>query len=354
MELNRKCAEKKRLRDQFIPRISSSLFPGSATEIPDMQGSTSSYWKIIIFATAAILAVWHGSIAFSAPLSSPSHTPPKIKTGTVTGRFVVQSGGSMSGGTVMLYNADTGPPPLIAQYKRVPTRIVGIDQDSAFQATMPVGTYYLAAVKRNSGRQFGKPLPGDYSFRYYKPDSLELDTLSINEGERIDLGTLEAHPWQEHRMDTRQSSTAIEGTLTDMEGRPIENALVFAFSTPRMQGNRPKFISEKTGKDGRYSLMIAGDATYYLMARDKMGGGQLQEGEIIGVYGTQKPVGVAIKTGETVKGIDFKVARMERRGPADTVGSGKEPDPTGQVSRNPSMLPSANPPGSLLEKKQPE
>ncbi|MHB8789399.1 MAG: hypothetical protein ACYDBT_05910 [Desulfobulbaceae bacterium] len=302
---------------------------------------------------AILFFVWNSGVALSDPPPPPPSASPDVKTGIVTGRFVVQGGGSMAGGKVMLYNSKAGPPPNIALYKRVPSLIVEIDSEEGFQGTLPVGKYYLVAIKRNSGKHFGRPQQGDYSFRYSKPGSRELNQFSIKEGDRFDFGTLEAHPWQESRMDAMSVSTAIEGTLTDMEGKPVENVLVFAFTTPRMQGRRPKFISEKTEKDGKYSLMIAGDATYFLMARDTMGGGQLREGETIGVYGTPTPVGVAIKTGEIVKGINFKVTKMKHRGPVETESSEQEPDPTEQGSQNPSLRPLTLP-GTQLEKSSPE
>ena len=262
------------------------------------------------------------------------------KTGIVTGKFVGNGKESMAGGQVIFYKAGVEPPPNITRYIRVPLpRLTSkIQPDGSFRAELPGGKYFFGAIKRNSGKQFGMPSKGDYYYRYYKPNSRELQEFSVNEGDYIDFGTLEARPFR-GRVKALSAQTAIKGRLSDMDGKPVENCLVFAFPTPQMLRQLPLFVSSKSGKNGEYILNVAGDSTYYLLARDVMGGGQVKEGGLIGFYGEQKPVGVTIQSGAIVKNIDIKVKRMGHRGPELQPGEDQKIDPRNKGIRKPSGLP---------------
>jgi hypothetical protein len=68
---------------------------------------------------------------------------------------------------------------------------------------------------------------------------------------------------------------------------------------------KPLFISEKTGKDGRYILRVHQGGNYFLKIRNSYGGGAMKAGEIMGSYGQEKPMAVEVKTGAVAKGINI-------------------------------------------------
>lgn len=303
--------------------------------------------SFIVFVHLFALCFWASSVL--PELGSAS--PPPAQYGSVAGSFKVKDGGTMAGGQVSFFRADDGPPPLYAKYTRVPDQIIEIDAGNSFAAVLPAGEYYLLAVKRRSGERLGPPTEGDYGFRLMDTRG-EWKAFAIREGEHLDLGTLEVK-FKGKREKAVQAATTITGIIRDTEGKPVEHAVVFAFSTPRMQGNRPLFLSSRTVLDGKYILHVDGGATYYLLARDLLGGGQVAEGEIIGTYGQPVPAGISVLVGETVKGIDIVVSRMGHRGPV-VPGTSKELDPAKQQSKRPSWLPSSLPgslpQGNILEK----
>ena len=112
---------------------------------------------------------------------------------------------------------------------------------------------------------------------------------------------------------TATGISAIEGSVTDSLGKPLENILVLAFTDAAMMG-KPMFISEKTGKDGKYLLRVHQGGKYYLKIRSAYGGGAMQPGDIMGSYGKEEPVAVELKTGAIVRGIDITGAPFKRQG----------------------------------------
>jgi len=74
---------------------------------------------------------------------------------------------------------------------------------------------------------------------------------------------------------------------------------------------RPKFVSEKTGPDGRYLIHLPEGGTYYLAARDKFGGPP-KIGDLYGRYdqGTIEPSAVVLREGEQRKNVDIHVTRV--------------------------------------------
>jgi hypothetical protein len=74
---------------------------------------------------------------------------------------------------------------------------------------------------------------------------------------------------------------------------------------------RPKYVSEATGADGRYVLFFPEGGTYYLAARTRFGGPP-KIGELYGRYddGTVEPSAVHVKDHEFVKNVDITVHKI--------------------------------------------
>lgn len=283
------------------------------------------------------------SLAQDNPAGPPLPSTEGMKTGEICGQLIAKGGGSMEGGSVLLYSAEKGPPPNLASFLRVPNVIREVLPNGTFCVELPAGEYYLLAVKRNSGKKYGRPQKGDYWFRFREKDSTELRKIRLLEGRHIDLGVLEALPRPGKKGLQFTNKTSITGSISDSEGNPVPNVAVFAFATPQMQGQKPLYVSDFTGTDGKYILKVSGDSTYYLMARDIMGGGQVQEGGLIGSYGGPEPLAITVKSGETVKGIEIRVARMRHRGPELPPIAENNSDLNKRGAKKPALLPENGP-----------
>ncbi|TLN23789.1 carboxypeptidase regulatory-like domain-containing protein, partial [bacterium] len=99
----------------------------------------------------------------------------------------------------------------------------------------------------------------------------------------------------------------IAGRILDPDGKPVEGIRVHAYDHVQMS-ERPKFVSAKTGPDGRYELNLPEGGTYYLCARDKYGGPP-KVGDLFGRFdkGTVEPSGVTLSDGENRSDIDIAV-----------------------------------------------
>jgi len=209
----------------------------------------------------------------------------------------------MANSVVFIFSDASGPPPSFNKYWRVPDEIVKTDAEGRFIAKLSEGKYYIGAIKRKSGEEIGPMQEGDLFLPFHEGSAPKQYTV-VN-GTKTDLGTIKgAVPYKKLSNRSMEGVTAIEGTVTDSRGKPVENALVFAFLTPAMVG-KPLFISEKTGKDGRYILMVHQGGNYYLKIRNTYGGGALKAGEIMGSYGQEKPMAVEVKTGTVAKGFNI-------------------------------------------------
>ncbi|RNC69237.1 MAG: carboxypeptidase regulatory-like domain-containing protein [Desulfuromonadales bacterium] len=238
----------------------------------------------------------------------------ELRTGTLTGQMKIKGGGPLGNGQVFLFRKSSGPPPSPDRYWRVPDEVVSTDVEGRFTAQLLEGTYYLGASKRPAGKEAGPLQDGDY----YLPSEDRKGMMweyAVKNGETTSTGTIAAVvPYRKGSDKTGGPLTAIEGVVTNAEGKPVERVMVFAFVSPGMIG-KPLYVSERTGKDGKYVLRVHSGGTYYLKARDLYGGGAPKVGEFMGGYGKTEATPVVVKTGETLKGIDLRGGRFEGRGP---------------------------------------
>ena len=236
----------------------------------------------------------------------------ETKTGAIIGTVMITGAGPLEGGQVMIYDAASGPPPMPFKYERTPDIAKDIEADGKFRVDLPPGKYYLSAIKRLSGERIGPPQTGDYVFRSLDDKGLAKEYL-IQAGSLIDIGTVSAAPLKPERLLSHAVTTSIEGVVKGKGGRPVADAVVAAFVTQAMQG-KPLFVSEKTGKDGKYILRVL-PGTYYLRARNVFASGPPQEGQIVGYYGEGEAAPVTVKEAERKKGNDINVVLFPGRGP---------------------------------------
>lgn len=239
----------------------------------------------------------------------------KIKPGTVTGRIMVKDKEDMplAWGQILFYNVSTGPPPKPAKYERIPDMWKNINAEGRFTVELPEGRYYMGAVKRLSGEEFGPPQNGDYVFISLNEQGRPKEYY-IQEGTFLDVGTIaEAIPLDRGILGERRITTAIEGTIVDTDFKPVKGAVVTAFAQPTL-GMNPLFVSDKTDEKGKYILPVT-EGTYYLRVRNRFAPGPPVHGEIIGYYGDRSPAPVPVPECKIVKGTDFQVILFPGRGP---------------------------------------
>jgi hypothetical protein len=235
------------------------------------------------------------------------------KTGSLIGQVMIKDGVPMANGVVFFFNSSTGPAPSADKYWRVPDEIIKTEADGKFRAKLEPGTYYVGVIQRKSGENIGPPKDGDLFLPFHgegapKPFVVSNDSVT-------DMGVVTgALPFKKTSNQSKEGITAIEGKVTDSRGKPIKNAFVFAFMTPAMVG-KPLFISERTGKDGKYILRVHQGGEFYLKIRNTYGGGAMKAGEIMGSYGQDRAVAITTKTGEIVKGINITGVRFPGQGP---------------------------------------
>lgn len=176
--------------------------------------------------------------------------------------------------------------------------------DGAFDLALPEGEYIVVARKRVSGDTAGPVLAGDN-----KSDFINL-TVKGDMSELSILAPVKAGDERKLTEEAAVTRTGISGRITDSDGNPLEGARLHVYDHVQMS-ERPKFVSEKTGPDGRYLLYLPEGGTYYLAARDKFGGPP-KLGDLYGRYdqGTIEPSAVVVREGEIFPDVDITVTKV--------------------------------------------
>ena len=237
-----------------------------------------------------------------------------VNKGIIAGQLMIKGGAPLAGGQVFFFNDASGPPPSLANYWRVPDYTAQIDEEGRFSIELPAGKYYLGAVKRMSGEKIGPPADGDYLFSS-ADEKGSAKPYVVKNGEETELGVIsEAVPFQKRAVIPGAEITAIEGAISNAEGKAVEGALVSAQLTPLNTGRHPLFTSERTGKDGHFILRVHEGGNYYLRVRSMHDKGPPAAGEMIGAYGGKEPRAVVIKKGQIIRNINITVVQFMGRG----------------------------------------
>lgn len=177
--------------------------------------------------------------------------------------------------------------------------------DGSFSLSLRPGRYVAVVRKRASGDVAGPVLIGDYRsepipFEVLEGRAAQLDLLA-----QVKLSNEKAFPSAE-----ADDGTSIAGLVRDADGRPVEGIRVHVYDHIQMS-ERPKYVSEKTGPDGRFLVPVKRGGTYYLAARDRFGGPP-QVGDLFGRFdeGTIDPSGVVVRKGEVTEGIEIVVHKV--------------------------------------------
>lgn len=177
--------------------------------------------------------------------------------------------------------------------------------DGTFSVELPPGEYTLVARRRSSHDNAGPLSPGDQ-----RSDPVDV-TILAGGGAKVNLPlNVKADAEMLSFVPPKEWTTAISGVVKDPDGRPVQGARVHVYTYVQMS-ERPKYVSERTGPDGKYVVFLPKGGTYYLAARDRFGGPP-RIGDLYGRYdeGSINPTGVVLLDGEQRKGIDISVFRV--------------------------------------------
>jgi len=226
--------------------------------------------------------------------------------GTLSGKVMIKENTPMANAMVLLYNRSLGPPPHPYKYWRVPDMIMSTEEDGAFSIDLPEGTYYLMIAQKSPDSEIGPP--GKDEFLYYHTDTEgNAAPLTIASGKKLDLGQLSgAFFWTADKVEREKGITSANGVVADASGQPVKNVVVFAYRNSDATG-RPSFVSDRTDKNGKFSIRFYDGGNYFLKVRGVIGGGKPRTGEFMNVTRDFEPVRISLKKDEKLKDVKLQV-----------------------------------------------
>ena len=178
------------------------------------------------------------------------------------------------------------------------------DRLGNFAIDLPVGEYVAVVRKRASGETVGPVVAGDNRSDFI-PLTVKAGMDELNVVAPVKIG-------DNRRLTTQDAKTltGFEGTITDADGNPLEGLRIQVYDHVQMS-ERPKYVSEKTGPDGRYRMLLPEGGTYYICARDNFGGPP-KLGDLYGRYdqGTIEPSAVVIRKDQILEGVNIRVTKI--------------------------------------------
>lgn len=179
------------------------------------------------------------------------------------------------------------------------------DEQGRFALPLPAGTYYLLARLRQAGAGVTGPLrAGDY-IGYAAESPLRLRDKELR---AISLPLLEVPEKVEQLTDSLFGGTSLKGRIITRDGRPVGGARAILYGEAQML-NRPLYVSRPTDADGHFVLSFPHGGTYFLAARQQLGGAPAA-GELFGTYDATPDHSLTIATGEQREGIEVVVEEM--------------------------------------------
>lgn len=232
-------------------------------------------------------------------------------TGTLTGRMMIAGETPMTDGLVYVYNLARGPAPSAERYWRIPDASARLDGEGRFSLKLAPGEYSVGAIKRARGVRIGPPDVGDHFLVAQDEKGIPLKFSVAAPGTR-DIGMISgARPY---RVSSEiKGITALEGIVLDRHDRPVEGAMVFAFSGAAVVG-KPLFVSNRSDREGKFLLRTHEGGTYFLKVRDTFGGGPPVEGSLYDGEKEEPMLQVMLTSGEITRGVTLRGNKFRGRG----------------------------------------
>jgi len=178
------------------------------------------------------------------------------------------------------------------------------DADGRFNLQLEDGTYYLLARKRQGRSGMGPLRAGDLVG--YAPDN----PLKVRSGQAppLTIPLLQVPEKVDRMQDSLFGSTRISGRIVDANGKPIAGVRAVIYDRPQML-DRPLYVSQPTGSDGRYVISLPQGGVYFLAARNTLGGAPAP-GDLYGTYNRDPEHKLQVESGSVHNGIDMVVEKM--------------------------------------------
>lgn len=233
----------------------------------------------------------------------PLPAPPQITTATIeegVSGVIVHAGTPLAGAVVYAYTD------LSSNFKGMGYAVSApSDEQGRFELALPAGTYYLLARLRQGGGMAMGPLrSGDFSG--YAPEN----PVRISSG-RVSLLAIPVLEVPE-KVDLLSSSlfgqTSLRGQIHNQAGQPVAGVRAVLYGEAQML-NRPEYVSQPSDEQGRFVLSFPHGGTYYLAARQQLGGAPAP-GELYGTYDGTPDHSLKIETGEQKEGVIVRVEEM--------------------------------------------
>ena len=220
------------------------------------------------------------AICFAANAASP-----RVGLSKITGQFLTDSGQPLSNGIVSFFSYKNGMVPSFADGTfRVPEMIGKVNAEGMFTVRLLPGTYYLGAmISENPRRGPGPPKKGEpYYFANDKQGNYKVFTVeadAMKDLGKISSGAAGSFP-------TPKNLATIEGKIVRESGQPLEDSFVLVKIDLGVfrQLDRPDYVSNRTDKEGRYSISLP-PGKYYILCRQNIIGGRPHPGDFVGIYG---------------------------------------------------------------------
>jgi len=204
---------------------------------------------------------------------------------------VLHAGKPVSGAVVFAY------PDMSAQLKgfglgmSAPT-----GADGLFELPLPAGSYYLVARVRHGSSLVGPLTAGDL-FGYLPQNPVMVGAGVVT----VPLPVVAVPEKVARHSDTMFGQTRISGTIVDRDGKPLAGMKALLYADESML-NRPLYVSAPTGPDGAFHLSFPTGGSYYLAARNTLGGTPAP-GELYGRYHGDGQATLKVETGKSAVGI---------------------------------------------------
>jgi len=176
--------------------------------------------------------------------------------------------------------------------------------DGRFNLQLEDGTYYLLARKRQGRSGVGPLRAGDLVG--YSP----ANPLKVRSGQAspMSIPLLEVPDKVERMQGSLFGSTRISGRIVDAQGQPVAGVRAVIYDRPQML-DRPLYVSQPTGNDGRYVISLPQGGEYFVAARNTLGGAPAP-GDLYGTYNRDPEHRLQVESGSVHDDIDMVVEEM--------------------------------------------
>lgn len=212
---------------------------------------------------------------------------------------VTEKGQPVTGAVVMVYTDLSSQLKGLGLGMSAPT-----GPDGRFELSLSPGRYYLVARVRGNGMLAGPLRAGD-GFGYL-PDN----PVTVRDGgvAAVHIPVIKVPEKVDRYASSLFGNTTIRGRIVDSAGEPVAGLRALLYEDSMML-NRPLYVSQPTAEDGAFVLSFPAGGTYYLAARDELGGTPAP-GELYGRYQGSDDHTVEVETGKTLEDVEIRVEEV--------------------------------------------